>query len=155
VRRKNLVFASPNRMRVSRARCRILDFSITASPREWALSTFRKSNSSYVSNLSSWAVSNLRINSLVIASCSFVSPTLVLRHALMPFAVHASLIWRRFSGAQEEHTGLDHASWTTSLNPSIFTQKFSKRKEGLHVLVSSPCRRSEVWSDMRDGRECR
>jgi hypothetical protein len=82
---KEVSVCMPNRMRVSRALWRILDFSITASPREWALSTFRKSNSSDMSNLSSWAVSNRRINTLVITSCSFVSPTLVLHHTLMSF----------------------------------------------------------------------
>jgi hypothetical protein len=88
-------------MRVSRARWRILDFSVTTSPRERALSTFKNSTSSDVSNLSSWAVSNRRIDSLVIASYNFVSPTLVLHHALMSFAVRAYFDIEVFQG----HTG--------------------------------------------------
>ena len=89
-----------------------------------ALSRLSRSSSSCVRVLSSCAVSNQRMISLTIASCSLVSQIFVFFQCLMPLIVRANLMCRRLMGCSE-FTGLFQAVWTASKkslhsDPEIF-----------------------------------
>jgi hypothetical protein len=154
LRWKNLVHASPSFCQTRHEAGRHRERSIAARPKTRQLRSLRKQSSSAVSCLISCAVSNHWMISLAICSSMRALPKSLLLQALSTHTVCCILKNRIFSREIPGTCSFD-ASCTTSLNPRILVQNFSKRNLSCHFGLACWHSSYGQWLDSEEDRACR